>query len=290
MQNLYSIRMRAARGGAHEDGGRHISGAERIVPKDKIPAVLQQLYSRAEKHQLGRPDFINITVESLSGREVNRVTSLPVYTLGCRDYPEGRRLAVKVLELKGIPPRVIEKGFSCLLGDSPSGTGENMRGAILLDINTGRRLEADPGRGVRASRMDYHPDVTPDLSEQLDEFGLNNDHVREALCLATKVANLPGIVAELCWSDDPGYTAGYVAAADTGYIRFPHLKARGNRRGGRIFFVDPGRAKPKDIIGKLEQKIYIITALGPVHGEITLEELKRSIRLNEIHQRRTVLS
>ncbi len=30
MQNLYSIRMRAAQGGAHEDGGRHISGAEDI--------------------------------------------------------------------------------------------------------------------------------------------------------------------------------------------------------------------------------------------------------------------
>jgi len=81
----------------------------------------------------------------------------------------------------------------------------------------------------------------------------------------------------LCWSDDPGYTAGYVAALDTGYIRFPHLKAMGSRYGGRIFFVDPGRAKVEDIIENLEQRIYIITALGPINGEITLKELKRGI-------------
>ena len=31
MMGLYSIRMRGAEGGPHEEGGRHISGAERIV-------------------------------------------------------------------------------------------------------------------------------------------------------------------------------------------------------------------------------------------------------------------
>jgi len=292
MQNLYSIRMRAARGGAHEDGGQHISGAERIVPEDKIPVILQQLYSRARKHELGRPDFININVESLSGWDIKELTSLMVYTMGCRDYQEGRRLAGKVLELKGINPRIVEKGFYYLRGDhfpgtdhsvtsptgtGPTGTGKNMRGAILMDINTGRRLEPDQSRGIRASRMDYHPEIVPNLYELLDEFGLNNNHVREALCLATKVANVSGVVAELCWSDDPGYTAGYVAAADLGYIRLPHLKEKGSRHGGRIFFIDPGRVKPEDIIKNLEQKTYIITALGPVHGEITFEELKRSL-------------
>ena len=30
---LYSIRMRASQGGPHEEGGRHISGAERILPE-----------------------------------------------------------------------------------------------------------------------------------------------------------------------------------------------------------------------------------------------------------------
>ena len=31
MDELYSVRMRASQGGPHENGGHHISGAERIV-------------------------------------------------------------------------------------------------------------------------------------------------------------------------------------------------------------------------------------------------------------------
>jgi len=62
--------------------------------------------------------------------------------------------------------------------------------------------------------------------------------VREALVLASKVAAGSGIVAELCWSDDPEYTTGYVASGH-GYIRIPHCKPLGNTVGGRIFFVNP---------------------------------------------------
>lgn len=275
-QNFFSIRMRAARGGAHEDGGKHISGAEKIVPEDKIPAVLEKLYFRARKHELGRPDFINITIEQLSGEDIQRITSLPVYTIRCRDFLEGRKLAKQLLSLTGIKNIVIEKGFHHLLAGE-SGRGGNMRGAILMDINTGRRLEPDQNRGVRASRMDYHPEVTQTLSGILDKLNLNNNHVREALCLATKVAGVPGIAAELCWSDDPGYTAGYVAAANLGYIRLPHLKEKGSSHGGRIFFIDPNLSRPQEIIKTLEQKPYLITELGPVHGEMTFEEFKRSI-------------
>jgi 6-carboxyhexanoate--CoA ligase len=72
----------------------------------------------------------------------------------------------------------------------------------------------------------------------LAKKGLANDHVREAMILATKVAAAQGMVAELCWSDDPEYTAGYVASGK-GYFRFPHLKEYGNPVGGRVFFVDP---------------------------------------------------
>ena len=28
-----------------------------------------------------------------------------------------------------------------------------------------------------------------------------------------------GVVAELCWSDDPDYTTGYVAGKNIGYVR-----------------------------------------------------------------------
>lgn len=36
MDELYSVRMRAAQGGPHENGGHHISGAERIVTLNQV--------------------------------------------------------------------------------------------------------------------------------------------------------------------------------------------------------------------------------------------------------------
>ena len=76
------------------------------------------------------------------------------------------------------------------------------------------------------------------MTKKLAAIGLTHFRTREALALATKVAHAPGIIAELCWSDDPDYTAGYVASPRIGYVRFPVLKLPDDPRGGRVFFVD----------------------------------------------------
>ena len=47
--------------------------------------------------------------------------------------------------------------------------------------------------------------------------------MREALVLASKVQSAEGIVGELCWSDDPDYTVGYVACNGI-YHRIPNMK------------------------------------------------------------------
>jgi 6-carboxyhexanoate--coA ligase len=60
--------------------------------------------------------------------------------------------------------------------------------------------------------------------------------MREALVLASKVQSAEGIVGELCWSDDPDYTVGYVACNDI-YHRIPSMKEFGSNLGGRVFFV-----------------------------------------------------
>jgi len=111
-----------------------------------------------------------------------------------------------------------------------------MGGAMLLCAVTGQRLDTTGSRGVRVSRMDIGNEQV--FITQLAEGGINNTHVREALVLASKVAAAPGMVAELCWSDDPEYTTGYVASAG-GYIRIPHCKPLGSLLGGRVFFVQP---------------------------------------------------
>ena len=76
-----------------------------------------------------------------------------------------------------------------------------MRGAIVMDAETGERLDGRGERGVRCSNMDSAD--TAEYEAKMRGKGLGGDHPREALVLASKVAHGPGTVAELCWSDDP---------------------------------------------------------------------------------------
>ena len=100
-----------------------------------------------------------------------------------------------------------------------------MRGAMLVDAITGERLDTGD-RGVRVSHMD-----------SFDSHALgDNEHMSEALVLASKVQSADGIVGELCWSDDPDYTVGYVACNGV-YHRIPNMKELGSDIGGRVFFV-----------------------------------------------------
>ena len=54
---LYSIRMRSAKGGAHENGGHHISGAERILSKEELAQTASELVTRALTHSKGCADL-----------------------------------------------------------------------------------------------------------------------------------------------------------------------------------------------------------------------------------------
>ena len=114
-----------------------------------------------------------------------------------------------------------------------------MRGALLLDVDSGNRLEVDHSRGVRVSRMDVDPAARSAIESFLSAHSLTNPRIIEAWVLASKVALYPQVVAELCWSDDPDYLTGYVASAQNGYQRVTHLKETGCEIGGRVFFIRP---------------------------------------------------
>ena len=62
----FSVRMRAAQGGAHENGGRHISGAERLIPRELLLETTQAMVQRALEHSRGNADFIRLTVEAVA--------------------------------------------------------------------------------------------------------------------------------------------------------------------------------------------------------------------------------
>ncbi|KEO83070.1 hypothetical protein EL26_12345 [Tumebacillus flagellatus] len=228
--------MRAAAGGPHEAGGSHISGGERLVPPSEVEFRVQELVRRALLHEKGEPDFLCVTVERVPQEAVRSLSALPISKRDVRDLEEGRSVAVEILAEAGISREAALRAVAWL-AQGPAPDGGAMRGAIVMDADTGERLESDPARGVRVSRIDWHPDELPAWQDEVRHLGIANERVAEALALATKVVQTPGTVAELCWSDDPGYVTGYVASKRHGYVRIPFLKERGSPLGGRVFFV-----------------------------------------------------
>ena len=227
MSELFSVRMHAS------SGGLHISGAERIVPDAEIETVAASLIRRAMTHENGPPEEIKITVESLAGREILRLRPLRVI------IPSGipHTIAVSELARAGVSEKAANMALEAILsGASPA--GNNMRGAMLVDAATGERLEPDRERGIRARAVDWAKEAEAYISPAENELACATPHFREALALATKAANAPGAVAELCISDDPHYTTGYAASRAFGYCRIASMKQSGCGFGGRAFFVN----------------------------------------------------
>ena len=220
MAELYSVRMRAAQGGPHEKGGHHISGAERIVKLEEVGAIAQSLADRALHHSKGTADFINITVDLIPPEKITYIDCLKVEEHKTSSISESHQLATELLQGPNISKAAVHKAISLL-----KGLDKSMRGAMLVDTITGERLDTGD-RGVRVSHMD-----------SFDSYALgDNEHMREALVLASKVQSADCIVGELCWSDDPDYTVGYVACNGV-YHRIPNMKKLGSNIGGRVFFV-----------------------------------------------------
>jgi 6-carboxyhexanoate--CoA ligase len=250
---LYSVKMRSAQGGSHETGGRHISGAERVVEAAVIKQVATEMIDRALGHSRGCADFINLKIEAIAAAAFITVPLLAIQTLSATELTEGRQLAVQALIKAGVTAAGAESGLAQLMARK-----DGMRGAMLLSATSGERLDELGERGVRVSCMDIADDRQ--LDWHLAELGLTNIHVREAVVLAAKVVSAPGVIAELCWSDDLDYTTGYVATS-TAYIRLPHLKQADDPAGGRAFFVTPGTII-SDLIFYLEEQPVLVELRG----------------------------
>ncbi len=251
---LYSIRMRAIA------GNQHVSGAERIVLMEKIDDTVQSLVTRARGKKF-TPEQIVIKIESLGTVPLRTLTALDVVTVNAPDITTGRSVASRILQSLNISEQAAMAAINHLCnGAAPS--GRNMRGAMIIDARTGERMEPDQERGVRASRFDWTDEALDAITRKLAAIGLTHFRTHEALALATKVAYAPGMVAELCWSDEPDYTAGYVASRTIGYIRFPILKLQGDPRGGRAFFVDRNCLDMDTFISYLQAEAVLIADSG----------------------------
>lgn len=267
--DFYSVRMRAAVGGPHEAGGRHLSGAERLVPGAEAEAASVALLQRALRLGIP-PDFVRITLERVAPEAIERIPCPDVITVLTEDPAAAREAAVRLLAEVGVAEGVARAAFRGLLSGLGPG-GRTMRGAALYSARTGKRLEGNPERGVRASHMDYAPEVREAVVETLLRAGLTHPRTMEALVVAAK-GLWAGALAEVCWSDDPDYTAGYVATRRHGYVRFPVFKPQG-AAGGRVFFVNPAAGRPARFIERLEKRCVLVSGPPRVRPSIPIEAL-----------------
>ncbi|MBI5057810.1 MAG: 6-carboxyhexanoate--CoA ligase [Nitrospirae bacterium] len=265
----YSVRMRASKNSVH------VSGAEGIYEKDDILNVVKEYTERALTHDKGKADEIRLAVEELKEKP-RKISSLPLCTLNTKNPEAVRKAVFKILATIGITERAIEEAFTSL------NIGITMRGAMLMDIE-GVRLEPDLLRGVRVTRMGITKNADAVLSKQLAKLGLKNDTVQEALILASKVHKYPMVLGELCISDDPNYTTGYIASRSFGYIRLPHIKKRGLPYGGRAFFITGGEVK--ELIKYLQTTPVLIDNIKPCEGTLTLKEILERKSHRKSHSR-----
>ncbi|WP_050777679.1 6-carboxyhexanoate--CoA ligase [Hydrogenivirga sp. 128-5-R1-1] len=236
---MLSVRMRASL------SGRHVSGAERLVGEEELTGTLCELLRRPGKH-----DFLKITVERVE--EVHTLGKpLPVSSYEFGSVEEARKFARTMLVKSGVPEEVARLGIE-LLSSGANPEGGNMRGAVLLDTERGDRLEPDQRRGIRTVRVDWKDRSA--VRRELLSRGFT-ERTLDALAIATKNINC-GVVAELCWSDDPDYVTGYVASGKLGYIRITPLKEEGDPLGGRIYFIR--REKVREVVECLEGKAFLI--------------------------------
>jgi 6-carboxyhexanoate--CoA ligase len=267
MKKLVSIRMRASKKCRKPNAQPeeiHISGAEGLYDLSDTPGVAKKYIERALEHPRGRADKIVITIESIPGSP-KRISSLPVITVSSRTPVEGKRLITKILCSLGISDKAIKTALTTL------SKGE-MRGASLIATGSGKRIEHNTERGVRASRLGITGSALKRLEAALSGCGINTETVREAVVLASKVASSKAVIAELCISDDPDYTTGYVASSRYGYIRIPNIKPAGSRAGGRAFFVEDA-SDAGEVTAYLEGSPVIIDRISPCGGIKTLDEI-----------------
>jgi len=226
--------------------GKHTSGAERIVEESELEDVVKELLRRPKVY-----DLINLTIEEVKECKIVEC-NIPISSFSFKSVEEAREFAIKKLVEEGIKESVARKAVE-LLAKGANPKGGNMRGAILMDLETGERLEPDKERGIRTVRFDWKN--RKEVTERLLSQGYTLRTV-DALALACK--NLYcGVVAELCWSDDPDYLTGYVASKSLGYVRITPLKEKGDPLGGRVYFVK--REELDKIIRCLENSFVLLS-------------------------------
>lgn len=248
MKDWYSVRMRSSKGASHENGGLHISGAERLVESSDVEGSANEMIQRAMNHSRGKADFISLKIETIQENAIQHISPLHVKKVLNKSHHTTKQVLQEQLAASPIPAGLLSSCYEWMINDNVT------RGAIVVDVKSGKRVEPCTERGVRVSHFDWDKQYIQQWSKAL--LGIYSERRAEAIALASKVA-AAGTICELCCSDDPEYTTGYLTYQDK-YIQVPNMKKKHSSYGGRIFFIDSTKLDLDDYIHYLEKMPVLI--------------------------------
>ncbi len=197
---------------------------------------------------------IALTLEPIRADAIRKAPALNVTTVWVKSAAEGLSLAETELRDRGVSTSAARRAVETLTREP------NMRGAALMDAQTGARLDPNREKGVRVSAFDWEPGARERAMEWAQRRGLSVRFI-DALALASKAASAPFVKAEIGLSDDPNYLPGYVASRAGGYVRFTHMKRRGDPNGGRVYLIDSARFDAERSAAELQSAPVLIGGL-----------------------------
>lgn len=193
---------------------------------EEIPRAAQDVAARAFGHVNGQPESINIRID-----HVEIAGTFPLLPV-CDPVVLGHDMLPLLAARCGASLDVMALWHALQrLANQPP-----LRGAALLRTSGELILHGD-ARGVRVSHFGLEHGQRAQLAQQLATISDQPQRILEALLLTSKALAAPGVLAEICLSDDRGYPHGYFASALTGYVRLKALKGE-QSGGGRVFLID----------------------------------------------------
>lgn len=232
-EDLFSIRMRAFSGEKHLSGGEDL--VERSSLQDKLLALTEQGLT-SSRNQDGILPSLNIRVEPVKRSSVLRKTLLPVHCLDSSSHQETLSFLSELVETIGYRETVDTASLTQWFNDILKGTESGLSGASFLFPDGERWIPEN--RGVRVTHFGMLPAIRQALLEEAQHHPVGSGRrFVDALQIASKVEGLSDFLLELCASDNPEYTTGYIALRNFGYLRLPHLKREGNSAGGRMILL-----------------------------------------------------
>ncbi|NOY12493.1 MAG: 6-carboxyhexanoate--CoA ligase, partial [Deltaproteobacteria bacterium] len=94
-----------------ERGGKHISGAERLLGVDELEQAAVEMLQRAVQHSRGRAEQIFFHVDAVARDQLLTARLLDLHHYQPPDWQQGRELARRMLLSSGISQPAVDRAL-----------------------------------------------------------------------------------------------------------------------------------------------------------------------------------